>query len=136
MRPTTTNPPRPQPDAAGGPADEAPRAGGYASSAETFEAARRAWGSAPASSAGETDPEPAGDQPATAATTSAPAARAARKRRPAAPVEKTSKRGLYLGDDVWDRLSLEAHHKRTTASAIAQAILEKHLPRFTLNREG
>ena len=133
MRPTA--PARPPADGDAGSADGgAGRAGGFSSSAEAFEAARRAGGFAPSSA--PTDPieaEPTAEVSTVAAT---PAARQVRKRRPAAPVEKTNKRGLYLGDDVWDRLSLEAHHKRSTASAIAQVILDKHLPRFTLNREG
>ena len=129
MRPT-----RPQADATDGSADGQTRAGGFSSSAEAFEAAKRAGGFAPAPVPAESsEPEPTVEVPTVAAS---PTARPARKRRLATPVEKTNKRGLYLGDDVWDRLSLEAHHKRTTASAIAQAILDKHLPRFTLNREG
>ena len=133
MRPTT-QPARPPADPGDGSVDGQSRAGGFSSSAEAFEAAKRAGGFSPSSTAAQLiEPDPAAEVPAVAAS---PSARPARKRRPAAPVEKTNKRGLYLGDDVWDRLSLEAHHKRSTASAIAQAILDKHLPRFTLNREG
>jgi len=50
--------------------------------------------------------------------------------------EKTSKRGLYLSDAVWERLQLEAIRKRTTVSAVAGDFLERNLPRLRIEREG
>jgi hypothetical protein len=56
--------------------------------------------------------------------------------RPAAPAEKTSKRGVYLIDSVWDRLQYEAIRRKTTVSAIAGDVLDRNLPRFQVTREG
>ena len=53
-----------------------------------------------------------------------------------AAAEKTSKRGLYLTDSVWDRLQYEAIRRKTTVSAIAGDVLERNLPRFRVEREG
>jgi hypothetical protein len=62
-----------------------------------------------------------------------PAARP-RKRRPIAPSEKTSKRGLYLTDAVGQRLQLAAVPRKTNVSAIAGDVLERNLPRLQIER--
>jgi len=59
----------------------------------------------------------------------------ARRRKPAA-TEKTSKRGVYLTDAVWERLQLEAIRKRTNVSAIAGEVLERNLPRLRIERDA
>jgi hypothetical protein len=59
-----------------------------------------------------------------------------RKRRPAAPSEKTSKRGLYLTDAVWQRLQLAAVQRKTNVSAIAGDVLERNLPRLRIERDA
>jgi hypothetical protein len=66
---------------------------------------------------------------------SRPAAPRARRRRADRPAEKTSKRGLYLGKGVWERLQLEAIRRQTTVSAIAGDILERNLPRLRIERD-
>jgi hypothetical protein len=55
-----------------------------------------------------------------------PAAPKPRKCRPAAPSEKTSKRGLYLTDAVRQRLQLAAVQHKTNVSAIAGDVLERN----------
>lgn len=64
-----------------------------------------------------------------------PAARP-RRRRPVATAEKTSKRGLYLTDSVWEKLQLEAIRKRTNVSAVAGELLERNLPRLRIERDA
>jgi macrodomain Ter protein organizer (MatP/YcbG family) len=64
------------------------------------------------------------------------AAPKARRRRPSAPVEKTSKRGVYLSDAVWERLQLEAIRKKTTVSAIANDVLDRNLLRLRIERDA
>jgi macrodomain Ter protein organizer (MatP/YcbG family) len=59
-----------------------------------------------------------------------------RRRRPSAPVEKTSKRGVYLSDAVWERLQLEAIRKKTTVSAICNDVLDRNLLRLRIEREA
>lgn len=59
-----------------------------------------------------------------------------RKRRPVAPSEKTSKRGLYLTDAVWQRLQLAAVQRKTNVSAIAGDVLERNLPRLRIERDA
>ena len=66
---------------------------------------------------------------------SRPAAKA-RRRRPVASAEKTSKRGLYLTDAVWERLQLEAIRKRVSVSAVAGDVLERNLARLRIEREA
>jgi precorrin isomerase len=58
-----------------------------------------------------------------------------RRRRVVASADKTSKRGLYLTDSVWERLQLEAIRKRTNVSAIAGEFLERNLPRLRIERD-
>lgn len=64
------------------------------------------------------------------------ASRPARTRRPR-PVadEETRGRKLSLPDSIHIRLWLSAQERRTTVSAIAAEILDKHLPRFRVERE-
>lgn len=59
-----------------------------------------------------------------------------RRRRVVAPSEKTSKRGVYLTDSVWERLQYEAIRKRTNVSAILGDVLNRTLPRFKVEREA
>jgi hypothetical protein len=59
-----------------------------------------------------------------------------RRPRPIAKGDKTSKRGVYLTDGVWERLQLEAIRKRTNVSAIAGDVLERNLPRLRIEREA
>lgn len=81
---------------------------------------------ADATPAAEPDPAPSRANPA-------PRRRA---KAVAQPTEQGTKRGLYLSDAVWDRLVLEARHRKSTASAVAETILSKSLPRFNVTREG
>jgi hypothetical protein len=64
------------------------------------------------------------------------AAPKARRRRPSAPADKTSKRGVYLSDAVWERLQLEAIRKKTNVSAIANDVLDRNLLRLRIEREA
>jgi hypothetical protein len=59
-----------------------------------------------------------------------------RRARGVAKAEKTSKRGLYLTDSVWEKLQLEAIRNRTNVSAIAGKVLEKNLPRLRIERDA
>jgi hypothetical protein len=59
----------------------------------------------------------------------------ARRRRVVASADKTSKRGLYLTDSVWERLQLEAIRKRSNVSAVAGEFLERNLPRLRIERD-
>ena len=60
-----------------------------------------------------------------------------RRRAKVASAEKTSKRGLYLTDSVWERLQLESiRRKKTNVSAVAGEILERNLPRLRIEREA
>lgn len=60
-----------------------------------------------------------------------------RRKRVAASSEKTSKRGLYLTDSVWERLQLEAIRRRkTNVSAVAGEILERNLPKLRIERDA
>ena len=58
-----------------------------------------------------------------------------RRKRPD-PSEVTKGRKLVLSDDVYDRLTLMAFQRKTTASAIASEILSRNLPHFTLTRNN
>ena len=86
-----------------------------------------------------TDPAEAGE-PAAEGRGPTPEPRSAaarpRRRRTLSVAAPTKGRKLHLTDDVADRLYLLAHQRRTTASAIATEILDRHLPRFKLEREG
>jgi hypothetical protein len=67
----------------------------------------------------------------------APEARASRVRTRRPPVSTETKgRKLHLPDDVHDRLWLLARQKRKSVSAVAAEILDRNLPRFTVQREG
>jgi hypothetical protein len=55
---------------------------------------------------------------------------------PLPPSEKTSKRGLYLTDAVWQRLQLAAVQRKTNVSAIAGDVLERNLPRLRIERDA
>lgn len=59
-----------------------------------------------------------------------------RRRRVVTPSEKTSKRGVYLTDSVWERLQYEAIRKRTNVSAVLGDVLNRTLPRFKVEREA
>lgn len=59
----------------------------------------------------------------------------ARRKRPD-PSEVTKGRKLVLSDDVYERLTLMAFQRKTTASAIASEILSRNLPYFTLTRNS
>jgi hypothetical protein len=52
------------------------------------------------------------------------------------PSEKTSKRGLYLTDALWQRLRHAAVRRRTNVSAIAGDVLERNLPRLRIERDA
>lgn len=78
--------------------------------------------------------EPAEEQGGSA-TDSRPATPRTRRRRVDKPADKTSKRGLYLGKGVWERLQLEAIRRQTSVSAVAGDILERNLPRLRIERD-
>lgn len=59
-----------------------------------------------------------------------------RRRKVVTTADKTSKRGVYLTDAVWERLQLEAIRKRTNVSAIAGEVLERNLPRLRIERDA
>lgn len=61
--------------------------------------------------------------------------RSSRRRRADKP-EKTGKRGLYLTDGVWNRLQYEAIRRGVPVSTVAEDVLARYLPRFTVTREG
>lgn len=60
----------------------------------------------------------------------------ARRRRVVADSAKTSKRGLYLTDAIWERLQLESIRKRTSVSAIVGDLLERNLARLRIERDA
>jgi hypothetical protein len=63
--------------------------------------------------------------------------RPARQRRRRPPAEGENRgRKLQLPDSVHDRLQLVAMQRRTTISAVATELLDRHLPRFRVEREG
>jgi hypothetical protein len=56
----------------------------------------------------------------------------ANKRPVRRPAGERRSRNLYIADDVHDRLFFQAHRTRQTVSAVANDLLDKHLPRFRL----
>lgn len=63
-------------------------------------------------------------------------ARSARRNRQGSPAEEETRgRKLSLSDSIHLRLWLSAQERRTTVSAIASEILDRHLPRFRVERE-
>jgi hypothetical protein len=78
---------------------------------------------------GATAPEPR--RPASERTGSAP--RASRRPRKA---EKATGRKLVLSDRVFNRLQLQAIKKGMTASAVAEEVLDRNLPRLRIEQEG
>jgi hypothetical protein len=69
------------------------------------------------------------------ASTPSTAKRSRRVRRPAAE-EKTAPRNLRLTDDVHDRLWQRARELRLPIGQVANAILDRGLPRYKVEREG
>jgi len=41
---------------------------------------------------------------------------------------------VYLPDELWERLELEARHRKMSISTLAQAIFNQYLPHFTVIR--
>lgn len=94
-----------------------------------FEATTRPEPSAPAK-AGQ------GVEPAEDATVEPvePAGSKARKRKAAAPSEKVEDMKLYLTEDVRFRLRMLAFKRGAKLSTVANEVLDRALPRWTLER--
>jgi hypothetical protein len=85
---------------------------------------------------GQGEPEGVGDE-LQGRGAAAPEPRASKPRRKRAPIAgETRGRKLHLPDDVHDRLWLLARQRRTSVSTVATEILDRNLPRFTVQREG
>ena len=54
----------------------------------------------------------------------------------AVPASKTRTRNIRLSDDVHDRLWFLARQRKATASAVANDLLDRALPRWELKRQG
>jgi len=87
-----------------------------------------------------TRPEPAeeqGGEPADAApveTSAAKAARSRKKKAAPAATEKVEDMKLYLTEDVRFRLRMLAFKRNAKISTVANEVLDKALPRWTLER--
>lgn len=86
------------------------------------------------------EPEDAGEaegrgDAAGEATEARPTTRSSRGRAKK-PAAKTKPRNLRLSDDVADRLWQLARSRRATASAVANELLDKALPRWEIKRQA
>jgi hypothetical protein len=86
--------------------------------------------SGPAETA-DAEPESRGG---TAPESAAPAPKKRRRKR-AAQAAETAKCGLYLTDDVQERLRQTALQRKTTISAVANELLARHLPEWEVKRK-
>jgi hypothetical protein len=81
------------------------------------------------------EPEPEQPEPVRGAGGGAGTVPAARRKAARPREEETRGRKLSLPDSIHIRLWLCAQERRMTVSAIATEILDKHLPRFRVERE-
>ena len=78
---------------------------------------------------------PETQEPEAAAEPAAPEAKAKARRKKAAPAgDKTEDMKLYLSEDVRFRLRMLAFKRNAKISTVANEILDKALPRWTLER--
>jgi hypothetical protein len=52
------------------------------------------------------------------------------------PAKKIPGRTLYINDDLWERIIVQAHRKRKTYSEYVESILERQVPDHRVVRAG